>query len=153
MLDAKTGADGTSDTNQRRFSGLNHAHRRHQAAIFLESGDFGTSPFFGQHLVKLINSTVGQRIILVAQRLANSRPASSVDPWARQNNVWKSSEPCCSGGAACVSAYLTAEPTNLHHLLNRVFDAHHEGRRRTSPSRRPRVARTEPAGARPPRRA
>jgi hypothetical protein len=41
------------------------AHRRHQAAIFLESGDFGTSPFFGQHLVKLISSTVGQRTILV----------------------------------------------------------------------------------------
>jgi hypothetical protein len=59
MLDAKTGADGTSDTNQ--F--LNHAHRRHQATFFLESADFGTSPFFGQDLVKLISSTVGQRTI------------------------------------------------------------------------------------------
>ena len=32
---------------------------------FSGSGDFGTSPFFGQHLVKLINSTVRQRTILV----------------------------------------------------------------------------------------
>ena len=32
----------------------------------LGSGDFGTSPFFGQHLVKVISSTVHQRTILVA---------------------------------------------------------------------------------------
>jgi hypothetical protein len=47
---------------------------------FSGSGDFGMSPLFGQHLVKLINSTVRQRTILVAQCPANSRPASPVVP-------------------------------------------------------------------------
>jgi hypothetical protein len=40
--------------------------------FFLGSGDFGTSPFSGQHLVKLISSTKTEHTTLIAHRLTNS---------------------------------------------------------------------------------
>jgi hypothetical protein len=50
---------------QNNFDFRKHACRRHQAAIYFRSGDFGTSPFFGQQLVKVISLTVRHRTILV----------------------------------------------------------------------------------------
>jgi hypothetical protein len=41
------------------------AHRRSEVSAFKKNGSLMPSPFFGQHLVKLISSTVGQRTILV----------------------------------------------------------------------------------------
>jgi hypothetical protein len=51
---------------------------------FYWEGDFGTSPIFGQHLVKLIRSTVRQRTILVAWRPVNSRLATRCVEVARR---------------------------------------------------------------------
>jgi hypothetical protein len=42
------------------------ACRRHQAAIFHGSGDFGMSPFFGQLSVKAIRLTVRKRTLFPA---------------------------------------------------------------------------------------
>jgi hypothetical protein len=51
------------------------ACRRHQAAIFRKRRSRNVAGF-GQHLVKLINSTACQRTIPVARRPANSHPAT-----------------------------------------------------------------------------
>jgi hypothetical protein len=56
-------------------SGYFRAYRRHQVAIFLGNGDFGTSPFLGSSSVRTISLTVRQRTTVPAYKI---RPVSQI---------------------------------------------------------------------------
>jgi hypothetical protein len=95
MLASNADANGAGDTNQRR-SQFEIAPADGIRLPFFGSGDFGTSPFFGQLSVEAIRSTARQSTILVAH--TKDRTESGSRPVTRGTMI---DIFCSAGGGLC----------------------------------------------------